>query len=450
MAVEFDYMYKDISCNTVRYNYKQTRNLIADNCFKQGYWNTGTAVVESGYAGLPSYMWVRYPANSGLVMLQQAAFRPTANHVYYGGQLWMTRPGFSAGDARFEWYHIDGDTNVNMTFAQRVFYPTEGNIVKVSAIIQAGSNPNQEAWVIRDFVYNNTVDAYSTKAIIVDLTECFGAGNEPTKEWCDENILEWSKFTAFNDMTLNETNVKNSITGSTGQFTYFGVYPISEGNNYFENRLDVPRSYNVDCNANDTGPESNIYLPSANLDRTKVYYAFADLSQPSGNMGKSYDWYFPLADPKMGDVPQVDNPLFNGGGGLNNWKRVSFCVIRSSFTNGTYPSRFGVDNNYQSLWLSITNFGLMSTDKIASMYNSIYGYSPNEMTHMTKTFCDRWISGDSDCIIRIKDHLNKTIKFNTAYDIVCNDIEIRPDLNTIKFKSDGTIVCGRLFKAQQY
>ena len=32
------------------------------------------------------------------------------------------------------------------------------------------------------------VDSYFDGVILVDLTETFGAGNEPTKEWCDKNI----------------------------------------------------------------------------------------------------------------------------------------------------------------------------------------------------------------------------------------------------------------------
>ena len=52
--------------------------------------------------------------------------------------------------------------------------------------------------------------------------------------------------------------------------------------------------------------------------------------------------------------------------------------------------------------------------------------------------------------IHIKNHLNKTIKFNTDYDIVCNDIEIRPEQNKIYFKPDGTIVCKNLIKTQEY
>jgi hypothetical protein len=30
--------------------------------------------------------------------------------------------------------------------------------------------------------------SYTDNLILIDLTAAFGAGNEPTKEWCDANI----------------------------------------------------------------------------------------------------------------------------------------------------------------------------------------------------------------------------------------------------------------------
>ena len=35
---------------------------------------------------------------------------------------------------------------------------------------------------------NAAVSVWFDGAMIIDLTEAFGAGNEPTKDWCDENI----------------------------------------------------------------------------------------------------------------------------------------------------------------------------------------------------------------------------------------------------------------------
>ena len=34
---------------------------------------------------------------------------------------------------------------------------------------------------------SNTI-AYIDDAMLIDLTAAFGAGNEPTQEWCDTNI----------------------------------------------------------------------------------------------------------------------------------------------------------------------------------------------------------------------------------------------------------------------
>ena len=45
-----------------------------------------------------------------------------------------------------------------------------------------------ELWVIRNFQRMTNDVSYTDALIIVDLTETFGSGNEPSIEWCDENI----------------------------------------------------------------------------------------------------------------------------------------------------------------------------------------------------------------------------------------------------------------------
>ena len=41
--------------------------------------------------------------------------------------------------------------------------------------------------------------------------------------------------------------------------------------------------------------------------------------------------------------------------------------------------------------------------------------------------------------------------FNTNFDIVCNDIEIRPELNKVIFDGNtGTIKCKKLVRSQSY
>ena len=434
-------------CNTVKYNYKQTRNLVADNGYTYGHWDLGgCSIVTTQSAGCYSKNQLYFPSGNGLFMTTQPMPIPIANHKYYGGLLWKTTgSSFSIGDGRFEWYHTDGDTNVNLTFAVKNV-PTNGNWVKLSSIVQAGNSPNQGQWIIRNFIVNGTTTSYCAKPIIIDLTECFGAGNEPTKEWCDENILEWRKFVGYNKFNFTESNVSSSMTFSG--MTYGASYNITNGNQYFINRTDIPRSYNVDMQSS-TGTECFINLPAINLQNGSTYYAFVELSQPNGNYNKSYDWYYPVAEPVLGRTPQVENGQFNTGGGLYNWKRISFYNIRSNWANGSYTSRFDFNNGGTALYLALTNFFLSTKDELFNCY-ALNVSSGANVSNTNKEFYDRWCGGDCDCIIRIKNHLNKSIKFNTSYDIVCNDIEIRPEQNKINYKNDGTIVCKRLVRTQSY
>ena len=47
---------------------------------------------------------------------------------------------------------------------------------------------NAQSYVVRNFVVNAQNPAYTDGLMIIDLTEAFGAGNEPSQAWCDANI----------------------------------------------------------------------------------------------------------------------------------------------------------------------------------------------------------------------------------------------------------------------
>lgn len=68
-------------------------------------------------------------------------------------------------------------------------YVTNGYI-KVSGILEA-SNTELQFWYGGDY---SGPTAYYDGYLLVDLTETFGAGNEPSQEWCDENI-DWFEGT---------------------------------------------------------------------------------------------------------------------------------------------------------------------------------------------------------------------------------------------------------------
>ena len=198
--------------------------------------------------------------------------------------------------------------------------------------------------------------------------------------------------------------------------------------------------------------EGYLYSDSAfALDNTKTYYAYVDqhTEQVSG-VTQSNDFYFPVAEPLMGQIPLVDETTFNGGGGMRDWKRVSAFAKRTSFSNGSYNSRFDFNNMKQTNSQRLTAFNIMNVATNITKYND-YNSTSITINDVNKEWCDRWIDGRSSPIIHIKDPANTSIKFNTSYDIICNDIEIRPELNKIVFDGvTGTIKCKKLVRAQVY
>lgn len=117
-------------------------------------------------------------------MSSQALSNPIAGHIYYGSIEFLSTSSFTASDSRFEWYLTDA-VNSMMVFAMKNVANTSWQ--KLSSI-NSLSTPNEGNWIIRNFVVNGTAKSYVDNLMILDLTEIYGAGNEPPKEWCDSNI----------------------------------------------------------------------------------------------------------------------------------------------------------------------------------------------------------------------------------------------------------------------
>lgn len=158
----------------------------------------------------------------------------------------------------------------------------------------------------------------------------------------------------------------------------------------------------------------------------------------------------PEAEPPLGEVLIVSNKDFNGGGGMREWKRASFFNNRNTFSNGNYKLRIDYNNNKRINELRLTAINLQKVSSNVSQYNSYNNTNISE-TDVNKEWCDRWIDGRSSPIIHIKDPNNVKIACSKFGDIICNDIEIRPELNEVKFDySTGTIYCKKLVKTQTY
>lgn len=511
-----------IYCNTVRYNYKQARNMIADGCYGNisGTQVWAGAVASTNPAGYKSHRSFKIAPNA---TLQQTLPTLIKNHKYYysarvysdGALNGAIRLRDSSGNVLSAIYlgsHYTSHTLVSNSFTP-TYNITSGNLYCVN--------------------YNN--NAYLSKFIMIDLTDTFGSGNEPSKEWCDNNIRE-------QETICNKGNVANNVTYSNIATRYTGSNLSKTDYNYLQ--LDSnwePRDYMYYLQGSSAYTEGFLNSASAfTLDNTKTYYAYVDQhTEQVYGVAQSNEFYFPVAEPLMGQVTLVDETKFNGGGGMRDWKRVSTFATRTSFSNGSYNSRFDFNNMKQTNVQRLTAFNIINVATNITQYNN-YNNTSITINDVNKEWCDRWIDGRSSPIIHIKDPSNTVIKFNApmqemkksstpsytksqvdsycglkndtwggivnanelhtgyayinfilsdtnqhcrflvsvksvsgstvttdnyswgapgsdvyelanGYDIVCNDIEIRPELNKIIFDGNtGTIKCKKLIRTQAY
>ena len=435
-----------LHCNTVKYNWKQARNLIADGCYANvsgifSFTNMKT-VGKQGYKAYRSFHF--YNANgSGTSMMTQAMPKPIANHKYYGALRWKTAgSSFSVADDRFEWYNSD-TSNGMMVFAHKNI-ATSGQWVLLSSI-QSLSSVASGNWQLRNFTVNSTDDSWCTRMMIIDLTDTFGAGNEPTKEWCDANIREHETYVNSGSMlsTISNTNFLN-------------VYAAQQGSCTFQKYLewDVPyrpREYTVLFSSNASYAEGYLQRKSnmAAIDTAETYYASMETCYTGDQELFQYQCYWPIAEPSMGSVPLVEESLYNGGRGMDGWKRVSFFKDRASFSADKYPMRWDFDNVGRASTTLSTGHQICKVSSNVTQYNEYNGTSIT-VDDVNKEWCDRWIDNRGFSYVHIKDPHNTEIRITPDSEIICNDIEIRPEVNSITFRPDGTIVCKKLVKSLAY
>ena len=430
-------------CNTVKYNWKQARNLIADGCYAN---TSGTFRLINGAniatdQGYKAYRSFHFPAKSS--QIEQDLPTPIANHKYYGACRWKTAgSSFSVGDARFEWWCND-TTSGKLVFADKTM-STDGQWVLLSSI-KSLSSVASGSWMFRNFVVNPSTESWCTRMMIIDLTDTFGAGNEPTKEWCDANIREHQTYVNFGSMlsTISNSNFSDIYSAQLGSYTF---------QKYLE--WDVtyrPREYTV-LFTSDTNQQEGYLMKKSNMaviDTAETYYASMETCCTGYPELHQYQCYWPVAEPSMGSVPLVEEALYNGGGGMQGWKRVSFFANRSSFGAVQAPMRWDFDNVGRASTTLSTGHQICKVSSNVTQYNEYNGTSI-KVTDVNKEWCDRWIDNRGFSYVHIKDPHNTEIRITPDSEIICNDIEIRPEVNSITFRPDGTIVCKKLVKALSY
>lgn len=429
-------------CNTVKYNYKQARNMIADGCYGNisgsDVWNGLTSdIVSTNPAGYKSYRSFKLKTDGSGLRQNLPTF--IANHKYY-----------------FSFYNFGNGASLNSAVQIRNSSGTTVVDFSVWGLINS--------WALRStiftpssniaggylYAYGYTNSAYLSRFILIDLTDTFGAGNEPTTEWCDLNIREQQTIINY-----------GCISKAVDYGNYASKYTrrqVSQSNayNYLHmNDVRFSREYFYELYGSSSYNECFLYSSeNATLTNGNMHYGYFEYRCPYPINGQTLEIFFPEQSPALGQVPIVTNTEYNSGGGMNQWKRFSVYNNRSSFSSGSYNQRFDFNNMKETNLIQITALNIINAQDPLDIYNLPEKGEPHKAVQtgdINKEWCDRWIDGRSSPIIHIKDPNNTSIKFNTGYDVICNDIEIRPESNGVKFdKTTGTIICKKLIRTQAY
>lgn len=187
------YLYFDsyLECTSILYN------MIKNGGFENGAtnWSLSDAEVVSTEKNSGSYSLQLNP--NVLSMSQQTldATSPTLNHKYYGRLMFKSSESYSNADNRFEWYTTDAGNGL-MVFANKNLATTTWQLMSNIGVITT-SDYLSNSWYIRNFTVNGTTASWVDDLVIINLTETFGEGKEPTKEWLDAHIKYFDGATAI-------------------------------------------------------------------------------------------------------------------------------------------------------------------------------------------------------------------------------------------------------------
>ena len=364
-------------------------NMIKNGNFEKdaANWALSGASITSDekYSGEKSLMLS--PNTTAMSTQTLSSTAPVLNHKYYGSIMYKTASGLTAADNRFEWYNTD-NSDALMVFANKK--DTQGKWERLSGIGQITSTSYlDKSWYVRNFMVNATTNSYVDEVMIVDLTETFGAGNEPTKEWCDGNINYFEGTTiikvepkgtdtlialtnnqndsglytithpADNTLQIGATkgvteyryrgaSPKNYVTFNNEVWRIIGVFPTDDGTGNIENRIKIIKDQSIGNYKWDTG-ESNNWARPATLNTELNTTYLNSLDSTSKSMIGQAKYYL------GGKVVTYDNGYVDTPLQFYSYERKIQNTTSNEFFYGTNP------NN----WVG----------KLGLMYVSDYGYA---------------------------------------------------------------------------
>lgn len=163
----------------------EATNLVSDGSFENVASNWNCWLTEPTDTAQAKYGTQSLKLGGDALASTTDAVVPIYGHKYYGREYIKTEGQLDAADCRFELCGAVGGAEKSYVFGwNRGNYPDWSIISNIVTI----DHDTTDGFGVRTFTVGGTVNAWVDGLIIVDLTATYGAGNEPTKEWCDANI----------------------------------------------------------------------------------------------------------------------------------------------------------------------------------------------------------------------------------------------------------------------
>lgn len=408
--------------------------------------NDGNAptVVNGSNLNAPSSKVFSYKLNTTSMAVQTMP-APTIGHVYYGGCLFRSDAGFTATDRRFEWFHNDS-ANGLITFSQGLT-STNGEWVLYSGRGSLSSLASTSDWYLRTFVVNGTANSYSCKHIIIDLTETFGIGNEPSKEWCDKALREWYTFDGYSvgSAQITNDNWDEYFGNSAGTVTRY-LYDELKAN------YD-PREPSLCYEISNVNPEVYLYLLLNKFPVLTNHSIYVHWNEYTQNPEEEYLWeqttrdvYGPEAEPNLFANYKMSSELFGLGGTFRRHARISGLANDRGFNqNPVGTVRIDINGVNVPGFLRLYNFywaDLYDSCSVFSEYQKKFGGAIPTMAKINKDWCDYWMRGFSLPIIHIADPDYPT-GFDIDGNLTCANIAYHPEMEEgLYIDTNGDIVVG--------
>ena len=313
-------------------------NIVPDGNMESSSWSGGNYSTTEKLFGTRSQY---FPANSTTVQTISTPIMPVVGHKYYGRHYLKTDGNVTAADCRFEWFAGDGP-GLNYVFGHNQGnYPNwtmESSIVTVDAV-------NGSSYICRSFDVNNTGAVWADGLMIVDLTEAFGSGNEPTKQWCDEHI-------PFFDDTycLFDTDIEVQSKARKVKAIYTGVNNVAR---------KVNTGY-IGINSTARGFFGDV---TNNWEWRKYEYEYVSQLDSEGNSGQPGAFYagttYSINQTTGMFEVECTTQITNNSSGATNAVGKYFVAV-----NGSYPSSSGTYSGQYLHLVTASNKPLLAALKI--------------------------------------------------------------------------------------